>query len=120
MTMDILLDSIIGNVFEIIATIITLLISCYVIPTIKNDLVPWLKEKRIFSLVKKFVQAAEKLSETGAIEKVDKKQTVINLLENKGIEVTIEIEAYIETACKQLDIIVNTAISEIKKEDIIE
>ena len=118
--MDILLDSIMGNVFEIIATVIAIITSSYILPAIKNDLVPWLKEKRMFSLVKKFVQAAEKLAETGVIEKADKKETVINLLENKGIEVTIDVEAFIETAVKQLDLIVNTTVSEIKKEDIIE
>ena len=117
MTMDILLESIMGNVFEIIATVITLLVSYYVLPAIKNDLVPWLKEKRIFSLVKKFVQASEKLAETGAIEKADKKQTVINLLENKGIEVTLEVEAFIEACVKQLDLIANTAVDKIKEEE---
>ena len=117
MTMDILLESIMGNVFEIIATVITLLVSYYVLPAIKNDLVPWLKEKRMFSLIKKFVQAAEKLAETGAIEKADKKQTVINLLENKGIEVTLEVEAFIEACVKQLDLITNTAVDKIKEEE---
>lgn len=120
MTMEVFIDSIAGSALEIIATVIALVVSYYIIPAIKNDLVPWLKEKRMFSLVKKFVQAAEKLAETGVIEKADKKETVINLLENKGIEVTIEVEAFIEACVKQLDLITNTAVSEIKKEDIIE
>ena len=35
--------------------------------------IPWLKEKRLYNIVKSFVQAVEKLSETGVIEKADKK-----------------------------------------------
>ena len=117
MTIDIFMDSIKGDLLEIIATIIAILISCYVIPAIKNDLVPWLKEKRLFSLIKTFVEAAEKLAETGAIEKIDKKQTVINLLENKGIDVDLATEAFIEAAVKQLDLITTTVKDEIKEEN---
>lgn len=117
MTLEILFDSISGNVFEIIATIITLVVSYYIIPAIKNDLVPWLKEKRIYETIKKLVNAAEKMAETNAIEKGDKKSTVIALLKEKGIEVTKEIEALIESAVKELDIIVDTTITEIKKDN---
>ena len=117
MTMDIFVDSIIGNLLEIVATLLTLVVSYYVIPFIKKDLIPWLKEKRMLSLIKTFVEAAEKLAETGAIQKVDKKQTVINLLENKGIEVTLEVESFIEAAVKQLDLITNTAVDKIKEEE---
>lgn len=117
MTMDIFMNSIKGDVLEIVSTIIAILISCYVIPAIKNDLVPWLKEKRLFSLIKTFVEAAEKLAETGAIKKIDKKQTVINLLKNKGIEVDLATEAFIEAAVKQLDLISTTITDEIKEEN---
>ena len=117
MTMDVFVDSIIGNLLEIVATLLTLVVSYYVIPFIKKDLIPWLKEKRMLSLIKTFVEAAEKLAETGAIQKVDKKQTVINLLENKGIEVTLEVESFIEAAVKQLDLITNTVTDEIKEEN---
>ena len=117
MTIDIFMDSIMGNLLEIIATLLTLVVSYYVLPFIRKDLIPWLKEKRMLSLIKTFVEAAEKLSETGAIQKADKKQTVINLLENKGIGVTLEIESFIEAAVKQLDLIANTVTDEIKKEN---
>lgn len=117
MTMEVFIDSIAGSALEIIATVIALVVSYYIIPAIKNDLVPWLKEKRLLSLIKNFVRAAEKLAETGAIEKVDKKKTVINLLENKGIEVTLEVEAFIEACVKQLDLITNTAVDKIKEEN---
>lgn len=118
MTMEIFINSIKGDLLEIIATIITIVVSCYVIPAIKNDLVPWLKEKRLFSLIKTFVEAAEKLAETGAIEKTDKKQTVINLLTNKGIDVDLATEAFIEAAVKQLDLISNTVVDELKGEKV--
>ena len=116
MTIDVFMDAIMGNLLEIIATLLTLVVSYYVLPFISKDLIPWLKEKRMFSLIKTFVEAAEKLAETGAIQKADKKQTVINLLENKGFEVTLEIESFIESAVKQLDLIANTVTDEIKKE----
>lgn len=115
MTLEILLDSIMGNIFEIIATIITIAVSYYVLPLIKNSLVPWLKEKRVYDTIKKLVKAAEKMSESGMIQKVDKKAMVIKWLEEQGIEVTDEISALIEAAVKELDIIVSTTVDEIKK-----
>lgn len=117
MTFEILFDSIASNVFEIIATIITLLVSYYVVPFIKNDAIPWLKEKRIYEIIKQLVQAAEKMAESGAIAKIDKKETVIKLLTEKGIVVTDEISALIESAVKELDIIIDTTVAEIKKEN---
>ena len=115
MTFEILFDSIAGNVFEIIATVITLLVTYYVVPFIKNDAIPWLKEKRIYEIIKQLVQAAEKMAESGVIAKVDKKDTVIKLLTDKGIVVTDEISALIESAVKELDIVIDTTITEIKK-----
>ena len=117
MTLEILFNSIASNVFEIIATIITLLVSYYVVPFIKNDAIPWLKEKRIYEIIKQLVQAAEKMAESGVIAKVDKKDTVIKLLTEKGIDVTDEISALIESAVKELDIIIDTTVAEIKKEN---
>ena len=64
---------------------------------------PWLKEKRIFSIVEKFVQAAEKLNEGGKLD-VPKKVYVMNQLSLAGIEITEKVEAMIEAAVKQLDI----------------
>ncbi len=65
--------------------------------------IPWLKEQRIYSTIRRLTQAAEKLAETGAIEKVDKKAFVIEHLQKKGIQVTPEIEAMVEAAVKELD-----------------
>lgn len=107
------LNSILPNVLEIILTIISLVVSYYVIPYIKNDLIPMLKEKHLYSTVKKFVKAAEKLAESGAIKKVDKKTKVIELLESKGIEVNEIIDAFIESCVKELDSVASVIYEEI-------
>lgn len=112
---EMILNVITENVLDIVIAIISIVVSVYLIPLIKNELKPWLEEKRIFNLVKKFVEAAEKLAESGAIEKVDKKTKVIELLESKCITVDAEIDAFIESAVKQLDIVTSTVVEEIKK-----
>jgi hypothetical protein len=99
-----ILNAILPNILEIIVTIISLVVSYYAIPYIKNDLIPMLKEKHLYDLVKKFVQASEKMAESGVIEKTYKKSMVIRLLENKGIAVDKTIESFIESAVKELDI----------------
>lgn len=111
--LEIILNSILSNLTEIIATIISLVVAYYVIPCIKNDLVPWLKEKRLYNTVKNFVQAAEKLAESGVIEKIDKKAKVVELLENKGITVDKTIEALIESCVKELDLVTSVIYEEI-------
>jgi microcompartment protein CcmL/EutN len=105
------------NVLDIIIAVISIVVSYYIIPCIKNDLVPWLKDKHLYDTVKKFVQAVEKLAESGTIEKKDKKQEVIKLLKKQGIEVTDEIDAFIESAVKELDLVTNTIKEEIKEEE---
>ena len=112
---EMILNVVTENVLDIIITVISIVVSVYLIPLIKNELKPWLEEKRIFNLVKKFVEAAEKLAESGVIEKVDKKAKVIELLESKGITVDAEVDAFIESAVKQLDIVTSTVVEEIKK-----
>ena len=112
-----IMNAILPNIFEIIATIISLVISYYVIPCIKNVLMPWLKEKRVYSIVKNFVQAVEKLAESGVIEKTDKKAKVVELLESKGIVVDATIDAFIESCVKELDIITSTVYEEIIEEN---
>lgn len=112
---ELIINAVTENVLDIVIAVISIIVSVYLIPLIKNELKPWLEEKRIYGLVQKFVEAAEKLAESGTIEKVDKKAKVIELLESKGITVNEEIDAFIESAVKQLDIITSTAIEEIKK-----
>lgn len=117
MTPEIIIDVILEDSLKIVLSVISLVISYYVLPMIKTDLVPWLKEKRIYSTVKKFVQAAEKLAESGTIPKVDKPKYVIGLLEQNGIIVDDTIKAFIESCCKEIDIVVNTTKDEILKEE---
>ena len=112
-----LTDLILENVLEIISATISLIVAYYVIPYIKSDLIPWLKEKRIYNMVKNFVRAVEKLAESGAINKCDKKKKVVELLENKGIEVDATVEAFIESCVKELDIITSVVYEEIVEPD---
>lgn len=114
---ELIINALTTNVLEIILAVISIVVSYYIIPCIKDDLVPWLKENRIYNIVKKFVQAAEKLAESGVIEKCDKKQYVIDLLTGQGIEITAEIHSFIESCVKELDLITSTARDEIMKEE---
>lgn len=104
---------ILQNVFDIIIAIISLVVARYVIPYIKSDLIPWLKNKRLYSIVKYFVQAVEKLAESGVIAKGDKKQKVVELLKSNGIAVDETVDAFIESCVKELDIITSVIYEEI-------
>lgn len=105
------------NVLEIVLTVISLVVSYYIIPCIKNDLVPWLKEKHLYNTVKTLVQAVEKMAESGIIEKKNKKEEVIRLLEERGITIDNQLNALIESCVKELDLITETAKNEILKEN---
>ena len=111
-------NSILPNISEIIITIISLVIARYVIPCIKNDLIPWLKDKHLYNVVKHFVQGVEKLAESGAIPKCDKKNKVIELLEGKGIAMTPTIDAFIESCVKELDLVTSVVYEEIVEAEV--
>lgn len=111
--LDVVMDSILPNILEIIISIISLVVAYYVVPYIKNDLIPFLKEKHLYNVVKNFVQAAEKMAESGAIDKADKNKKVIELLENKGIVVNKTIKALIESCVKELDMVTAIVYEEI-------
>lgn len=66
---------------------------------------PWLSRQRVYSYVRKFVMAAEKMAEAGAIEKCDKNAVVVKLLEENGITVNATVRALIEAAVKELDLL---------------
>lgn len=110
------IESILSNIFEIIATAISLVVAYYVIPYIKTDLIPWLKDKKLYDTVKKFVNAAEKLAESGVIQKADKKAKVIELLEGRGIVVNETIEVFIESCVQELDMVDSVIIEAIEVE----
>lgn len=79
--------------------VISALITAYV--------VPYLKKKNIYDTIKKLVQAAEKLAENANI---DKKAWVKAELSRLGVKMTAVtdtlIDAFIESAVKELDIAV--------------
>lgn len=116
--MNEILDLVLSNVFEIIIGVISIVVSAYLVPLIQKELKPWLEEKRIYNLISKFVEAAEKLAETGVIKKTDKKQWVLNLLENNDIIIDEKISAFVESAVKQLDIVVDAVKDELTPEEV--
>ena len=114
---ELLINAIANNLLDVVIAVITITVSYYVIPTIKDHLIPWLKDKHLYDVVYKAVLAAEKLAETNQIKKIDKKQYVLNLLRKKGIAINSEVEQLIETACEQIDLIESTTIDSIKGGD---
>lgn len=113
---EMIIEAVTTNVLDMVLAVLSIIVGVYLIPLIKKELKPWMEERRVYGLVSKFVEAAEKLAETGVIEKVDKKNTVLKLLENNGIKVTSTVEAFIESAVKQLDLVIDTVKDEVKPE----
>ena len=105
-----------SSIVRLVCAVIGVVFSAIVIPWVKNSVIPWLMEKRVYNLVAKYVSAAEKLGESGAIDKSEKKNYVIELLKSKGVEITPEIEAFIESAVEALDIAIKNGISDIADE----
>lgn len=99
-----------NNIMDIVFALIGLAFTTVVLPWVAKTAIPWLKEKHIYSLVSKFVKAAEKRAEAGTLAKPLKKEFVINLLKDKGIEITAEVDAFIEAAVNELDTAVQGAI----------
>ena len=113
--LEVIYNAILPNILEIVGTIISLVFAYYVIPYIKKDLIPWLKEQRVYGIIRNFVQAVEKMAEAGVIEKADKKQKVIELLARNGIVVNATIDAFIESCVKELDMVSSVVLEEITK-----
>lgn len=84
-----------------------------VLPWLRETAIPWLKEKRLYSMCCQFVRAAEKLADTGAIAREEKKSYVIELLVKKGIAITPDVNAMIESAVLEMDIAIEEAFGEI-------
>lgn len=102
-----------NNVLEIIFAAIGVAFSGVCIPWLVKTAIPWLKEKRLYGIVEKFVMAAEKKAEDGSLAKPLKKDYVIKLLEAKGVTITDEVDAFIEAAVKELDNAVQSAVLEV-------
>lgn len=92
------------EIYEMLGTGLMRIIIAVIVLLCGKIIIPWLKEQRIYSLIVKLVRAAEKLGESGMIEKESKKTYVIKLLVSKGYSVTPEIEAFIEAAVTELDL----------------
>lgn len=111
--MESVINVLANNLMELVIAAAGAAFTALVIPWLKGTGLPWLKEKRLYAIVKKFVEAAEKQAEAGTIAKETKKLFVIKLLEAKGITVTPEVDAFIEAAVKELDIAENEVLVQI-------
>lgn len=85
------------------------LLTKHALPWLNDVVVPWLKERHLYNLICHFVRAAEKLADTGKIDKDTKKSYVIKLLKAKGVNITDEVDALIESAVMDLDMAVGSA-----------
>ena len=77
-----------------------------------------MKFNRLSMIMAAAMALAEKLAETGVIKKTDKKQWVLNLLENNDIIIDEKISALVESAVKQLDIVVDAVKDELTPEEV--
>lgn len=99
-----------------ISAVAMLAVTILLIPWLKSVAIPWLKEKRLYDTIKHFVRAAEKMGDTGAIPKGDKLAYVIKLLEGRGVKVTDEVRAMIESAVGDLDDMLSVIVDEFVNE----
>ena len=110
----------IANGLKVIEAILSLIIATIVIPWIKTEMIPFLKEKRLYKIVSIGVNAAEKLAESTNMSGFDKKKYVLNYLRSKGIVITEEIDAFIEAACYDLDLVTGTIKDQFNEKDDVE
>lgn len=97
-----IIPEILPMIFKTITTIILCIFSTVILPEISSTLIPWLKEKRLDGIIMKYVEAAEKLNASGQLS-IPKKEYVLTLLEKRGIPITSDIDAAIESAVVELD-----------------
>lgn len=100
-------------ILNLVIAAVSLLFSAVVLPWVRDTAIPWLTDKRLYGICQKFVNAAEKMAGSGIIPKENKNQFVINMLELKGIDVTPEVRAFIESAVQELDIAINSGMGSI-------
>lgn len=98
-------------VIRLVGCVVGIAVSTILVPWLKNTVVPYFQDKHLYTIVCKFVLAAEKMAETGVIERDTKKKFVIDMLRSRGVTVTGEVEALIEAAVEELDLEVMGAIS---------
>lgn len=88
---------------NIVKVIILIVMGCIVIPWVKKSAIPWLKERQLSGTIMKFVRAAEKLAESGVIDKSAKLDYVMSLVKKLGIPADEHTRALIENAVVELD-----------------
>ena len=93
------LMEIIPLVMKLVFYAIGLLLTYYILP--------WAKQQIWYSVIKKFVQAAEKQAEAGNIEKPGKKNYVLSLMKMFHIPINDITLALMESAVQELDILKN-------------
>ena len=111
-----LIDILLNNVLDIVVAVIALIVSKYAIPYIKNDFIPLLKEKRLYTTVRTLVEGVEQVADAGIIEKSVKKERVIALLQEQGLEVTESVETIIEACVKAMNDMKDAVVEEVTKE----
>lgn len=99
-----------NGLLDVILSVIAIVFAAVVLPWIKETGIPWLKEKRMYSICQRLVMAAEKLAESDVIDTKMKKDYVLEILAAKGITVTPEIDAYIESAVEELDLMIESGV----------
>ena len=102
-----------NGILKIVGVIIGIVFTTVIVPWLKSVFIPWTKEKKIYSLVQRFVHAAEKIGETMDMSGKEKKQYVISLLEANGYVLNPEIDAFIESAVKEMDMLMDGYMGEI-------
>ena len=86
-----------------IRLLVYVVVAVLLVPWLKNSLIPWLKEKRLYGVILRFVKAAEKLGGSGKIDKAAKLDYVVGMLAKRGITLTPEVRALIESAVYAID-----------------
>lgn len=110
-----LMIELVSVVLQIALVAIAGLLTKHALPWLNDVVVPWLQERHLYNTICYFVQAAEKLANTGKIDKETKKSYVIKLLEGKGIKVTDSVDAMIESAVLDLDIAFDSVVDIVTK-----
>lgn len=101
--MNEVIPAIVTTLLDCATNICTLIFAGVFLPWMVRVGIPWLKDKRLYAIVTIFVKAAEKQAEAGTLGE-PKCDYVIRMLERRGIVVTEEVRAMIESAVKELDL----------------
>ena len=112
-----------AGLVDIIFAGIGLIVLKVVLPWVEDVGLPWLKDKHLWALIEQYVAAAEKNAESGFIKSDTKKEFVLKLLQDRGIAITPEVDAFIEAAVEKLDLNIESGVMvfpDIFAEEIIE